>query len=63
MTEATIVCQNWQVDYWCVNCMTRSQVFHQSGCRHFNCKNCVDVFKSRKQAVDAGFRPCGMCRP
>lgn len=41
----------------------RSQVFHQSGCRHFNCKNCVEVFKTKQAATQAGYRGCGMFRP
>lgn len=40
-----------------------SHVFHQSSCKHFNCKNCVVEFNSREEAVAAGYRPCGMCRP
>lgn len=41
----------------------RSHVFHCSSCRHFNCKNCVVEFDRREEAVAAGYRPCGMCRP
>ncbi|WP_394699631.1 Ada metal-binding domain-containing protein [uncultured Pseudodesulfovibrio sp.] len=40
-----------------------SHVFHQPGCRYFNCKNCVVVFSSLKQAIEAGFRPCKICKP
>lgn len=40
-----------------------SHVFHAPGCRHYNCKNCIKVFTSRQEAIDAGFRPCGICRP
>lgn len=42
---------------------TSSHVFHQSSCKHFNCKNCTEVFESRKAAIKAGYRPCGGCRP
>lgn len=41
----------------------KSHVFHHSGCRYFNCKNCTVVFESRWAAVDDGYRPCGICRP
>jgi endonuclease YncB( thermonuclease family) len=41
----------------------RSRVFHQSSCKHFNCKNCVIGFKTREAAIEAGFRPCGGCKP
>ena len=41
----------------------RSHVFHQPSCKDFNCKNCTIVFHSRKEAIKAGFRPCGGCRP
>ena len=37
-----------------------SHVFHKPGCPHYNCKNCVEVFKTRDQATRAGYRPCGM---
>jgi micrococcal nuclease len=42
---------------------TSSHVFHQSSCKHFNCKNCTKVFDSREAAIKAGYRPCGGCRP
>jgi micrococcal nuclease len=41
----------------------KSKVFHHPGCRHFNCKNCTRVFKSREEAIAAGYRPCGGCKP
>lgn len=41
----------------------KSHVFHDSSCRHYECKNCVQSFVSRQEAVNAGYRPCGMCRP
>jgi micrococcal nuclease len=42
---------------------TRSRVFHSPSCRDYNCKNCVREFRSRDEAIAAGFRPCGICRP
>ena len=40
-----------------------SFVFHDSGCMHYNCKNCTRIFKERAEAIDAGYRPCKICRP
>ena len=42
---------------------TSSKVFHHSGCQHFNCKNCTMQFKTREEAIQAGYRPCGRCKP
>ena len=39
----------------------KSHVFHGSGCRYYNCKNCVKMFQSREEAVRAGFRPHTDC--
>jgi intein-encoded DNA endonuclease-like protein len=41
----------------------KSNVFHDSGCRHYECKNCVKSFGSRLEAVNSGYRACGICRP
>ncbi|XPV74721.1 MAG: Ada metal-binding domain-containing protein [Desulfovibrio sp.] len=41
----------------------KSHVFHQLGCRYYECKNCVVVFKNKKSALVAGYRPCKICRP
>ena len=40
-----------------------SGVFHGSSCKHFNCKNCTESFSSRQQALNAGYKPCGNCKP
>jgi micrococcal nuclease len=42
---------------------TNSGIFHSSGCRYFNCKNCTARFSSRDEAISAGYRPCKVCRP
>jgi micrococcal nuclease len=42
---------------------TSSHVFHKKSCKHFNCKNCTEVFDSREAAIKAGYRPCGGCKP
>lgn len=41
----------------------KSHKFHNSGCRHYNCKNCVKVFNTRQDALNAGYKPCGICKP
>ena len=40
-----------------------SLVFHAPGCKHFNCKNCTKVFQGRELAINAGYKPCGICKP
>lgn len=40
-----------------------SHVFHEASCRYFNCKNCMVRFSSVEEAIERGFRPCGVCRP
>ena len=40
-----------------------SKVFHQSNCDAYSCKNCTDVFQNRDDAVKAGYKPCGKCKP
>ncbi|WP_264981626.1 thermonuclease family protein [Pseudodesulfovibrio portus] len=42
---------------------TSSHVFHRQGCRYFNCKNCTVNFQTREAAINAGYRPCGICKP
>ena len=42
---------------------TSSHIFHRPGCRHYNCKNCTAVFHTREDAINAGYRPCKICRP
>lgn len=41
----------------------KSGVFHRPGCQHYNCKNCTVEFSSREEAIAAGYRPCGVCKP
>jgi micrococcal nuclease len=38
-----------------------SRVFHRPGCPHYGCKRCTAVFRTKEQAVAAGFRPAGDC--
>ena len=41
----------------------KSRVFHRSTCKDYHCKNCTQFFTDRKQALAAGFKPCGICKP
>ena len=41
----------------------KSHVFHRPSCRDYNCKNCIEIFRSRADAVADGYRPCGRCKP
>jgi micrococcal nuclease len=40
-----------------------SKVFHRTGCKYFNCTTCTAIFKTKDQALAAGYKPCGMCKP
>ena len=40
-----------------------SRIFHQPSCKVYDCKNCTAVFQNRDDAVKAGYKPCGMCKP
>jgi methylphosphotriester-DNA--protein-cysteine methyltransferase len=41
----------------------QSHIFHRQGCTYYACKACTAVFATRKAALDAGFRPCKVCKP
>ncbi|WP_035066515.1 Ada metal-binding domain-containing protein [Nitratidesulfovibrio termitidis] len=41
----------------------QSHIFHRLGCTYYACKACTAVFATRKAALDAGFRPCKVCKP
>jgi len=40
-----------------------SHVFHAPDCKYFNCKSCTKIFQDRRSAVNAGYKPCGICKP
>jgi methylphosphotriester-DNA--protein-cysteine methyltransferase len=42
---------------------TKSHVFHKLTCRYAGCQHCTKVFKSRDEAIAAGYRPGGCCHP
>ncbi|HOV87446.1 MAG TPA: hypothetical protein PLM79_13860 [Syntrophobacteraceae bacterium] len=39
------------------------RVFHRPGCEHHSCTNCTAAYLSREDAVKAGYKPCGICKP
>jgi len=42
---------------------TKSYIFHEAGCRYYDCKKCVAIFDSIEEAVNAGYRACKVCKP
>ncbi len=42
---------------------TLSKIFHKLSCRYFNCKSITVRFKTKDQAVKAGYKPCKVCKP
>ena len=42
---------------------TKSKVFHRQGGHAYICKNCTKEFLKRDDALSAGYRPCGICKP
>lgn len=41
----------------------KSKIFHRPECRSYNCKDCTATFNSRQDAINAGYRPCKVCKP
>lgn len=42
---------------------TSTRKFHRATCRYAGCKNCTAKFKTRQEAIDAGYVPGGCCKP
>lgn len=42
---------------------TSSHIFHKIGCKYCNCKNCTTEFYNRNDAINAGYKPCKICKP
>jgi len=42
---------------------TVTHVFHSPDCKDYNCRSCIVPFKTRDQAIRAGYRPCDLCNP
>ncbi|MCF8032899.1 MAG: hypothetical protein K9K66_07795 [Desulfarculaceae bacterium] len=41
----------------------KSKSFHQPGCRYYQGADCTTSFASRDEAVEAGYKPCKVCKP
>lgn len=42
---------------------THTYKFHRSSCTYAGCPNCTARFATRDEAIAAGYRPCGTCKP
>jgi len=42
---------------------TGTQVFHSPDCKFSKSKKCTAVFNTRDQAIQEGYKPCGICKP
>ena len=42
---------------------TGTLVFHSSGCKYSKSKKCTAVFTTSEEAIQAGYKPCGTCKP
>lgn len=42
---------------------TNTHRFHRASCHYAGCPNCTARFATREEAVDAGYRACGICTP
>ena len=40
-----------------------SLVFHSPDCRYSKNEKCTAVFRSREDALQQGYKPCGVCKP
>ena len=40
-----------------------TKTFHREGCRYHGCLTCLEKFSTREDAIAAGFKPCGSCKP
>lgn len=42
---------------------TNSKTFHEQGCRYWDCADCTEIFETPEAALEAGYKPCGVCKP
>jgi len=42
---------------------TSTYVFHSPGCKFSKSKKCTSFFKTREEAIQEGYKPCGICKP
>lgn len=40
-----------------------TNIFHKPGCRYYDEELCNAEFDSREEAIEAGFKPCEVCKP
>lgn len=41
----------------------KSKSFHLPGCRYYDSPDCAAAFADRREALDAGYKPCKVCKP
>lgn len=41
----------------------KTMIFHKPSCRAYDCKQCTAAFPDREAALQAGYQPCGTCKP
>jgi hypothetical protein len=41
----------------------KTLVYHKPDCKYYQCATCTIKFYSRQDAIDAGYKPCGTCKP
>lgn len=58
-----VVAQAGQAQQTVFHGNVKSRKFHRPLCRYYDCKNCTAVFKTREQAIQAGYVPCKVCKP
>ena len=42
---------------------TEGHIFHKSSCKFYKSKNSTAIFKTRDEAIKAGYKPCKICKP
>jgi len=42
---------------------TGTLVFHSPDCKYSKSKKCTAAFSTREEAIQAGYKPCGTCKP
>jgi len=42
---------------------TGTLVFHSPDCRYSKSEKCTDVFSTREEAIQKGYKACGTCNP
>ncbi|RLC17109.1 MAG: hypothetical protein DRH93_17980 [Deltaproteobacteria bacterium] len=42
---------------------TSTYVFHSPDCKFSKSKKCTSFFNTREEAIQEGYKPCGICKP